>query len=65
MSNYPAGFNGHEGEEEQTYLFDVGGEIEIVSTSEEYAEEDFLDMTIREALENGLKSGGLSVEGND
>lgn len=47
-----------EGEQEQTYLFDVGGEIEIISTSEEYAEEKFLNMTIKEALEKGLMEGG-------
>lgn len=58
MSNYPAGFDGMEGEQEQTYLFDVGGEIEIISTSEEYAEEKFLNMTIKEALEKGLMEGG-------
>lgn len=57
MSNYPAGFNGLEGEEDKAYLFDVGGEIEIWATNEEYAEEEFLNMTIKEALENGLIKG--------
>lgn len=58
MSNYPAGFDGMEGEDEHIYLFDVGGEIEIISTSEEYAEEEFMNMTIKEALEKGLMEGG-------
>ncbi|MDN6194505.1 MAG: hypothetical protein L0I88_05655 [Alkalibacterium sp.] len=57
MRNYPAGFNGLEGEEEELYLFEVGGEVEIEATSEEYAREEFLNMTIKEALENGLMEG--------
>ena len=57
MSNYPAGFNGLEGEEEELYLFEVGGEVEIEATSEEHAREEFLNMTIKEAIENGLMEG--------
>lgn len=97
--NYPAGFNGFEGEEEQDYLFEVHtevvvdaedrltaieylldlrmneledvydeplerglqrfsiecfGEVVISSTSEEYAEEEFYKMDVKEALEKGL-----------
>lgn len=59
---YPMGFNGIEGEEEKCYLFDVGGEVEVWATSEEYAEEDFLNMTIKEALENGLIESGFYRE---
>lgn len=99
MSNYPAGFNGLEGEEEELYLFEINGEftidaesekealemlkefkihdltdvyekeledgmnrylfdlygeLEIWSTSEGYAEEEFKNMTVEEALGNGL-----------
>lgn len=57
--NYPPSFNGIEGEEENIYLFDFGGEVEVRSTSEEYAEEKVLNMTIREALESGLVEGGF------
>ena len=55
--NYPAGFDGLEGEEEELYLFEVGGEVEIEATSEEHAREEFLNMTIKEAIENGLMEG--------
>ena len=100
--NYPLGFNGVEGEEEELYLFEINGEfiidaksedealeilkefeihdltdvyekeledgmnrylfdlygeLEIWSTNEEYAEEEFKNMTVEEALENGLMVG--------
>lgn len=57
--NYPTGFSGLDGEEENIYLFDFGGEVEVRSTSEEHAEEKVLNMTIREALECGLVEGGF------
>lgn len=54
MSNYPAGFNGLEGEEEIDYLFYLQGEIELTGYDEEEALEELKDMTIREAIEKGL-----------
>ena len=52
--NYPLGFNGVEGEEEETFVFYLQGEVEIEHYTEEEALEDLLDMTVREALQRGL-----------
>lgn len=51
---YPMGFDGIEGEEEETYVFYIQGEIDIEDYSEEGAEEQLLDMTVRELLTKGI-----------
>lgn len=55
MSNYPMGFNGIEGEEEETFVFYINGEVDIEHYSEDEAEEDLLDMTLRELITRGLE----------
>ena len=52
--NYPPGFNGIEGKEEETYIFYLNGEVEVEHYTEEEALEELLDMTVREALMKGL-----------
>ena len=60
MSNYNAfrdnlqpGFNGVEGREEETFLFYLQGEPPIEHYTEEEAEEELLDMTVRELVNRG------------
>ena len=54
MSNYPDNFKGIEGKDEETYVFYIQGEIDIEAYSEESAEEQLLDMTVRELLTKGI-----------
>lgn len=44
----------NEEQEEQVYVFGVVGEVEITHVTEEEAEEEFMNMTMREALKRGL-----------
>ena len=53
--NLPAGFNGIEGEEEETFVFYLNGEIEIEDYNEESAEQQLLDMTVRELISRGFE----------
>lgn len=53
--NYPLGFNGVEGEEEETFVFYLNGEIEIEDYNEESAEQQLLDMTVRELISRGFE----------
>lgn len=55
MSNYPLGFNGVEGEEEETFVFYLNGEVEIEDYNEESAEQQLLDMTVRELISRGFE----------
>lgn len=53
MSNYPDNFKGIEGEKEKFYIFEIiGKEAPIESTSEEYALEELLGFTLKEAINN-------------
>ena len=53
--NYPLGFNGVEGEEEETFVFYLNGEVEIEDYNEESAEQQLLDMTVRELISRGFE----------
>ena len=53
-SKYPDNFKGVEGEELNTYIFGVTGEVEVENYNEESAMEEFMNMTMREALQRGL-----------
>lgn len=52
--NYPAGFNGFEGELEVPFIFELDGEVELIGYTEEEAKEELMSMTIREAIARGL-----------
>lgn len=54
VSNYPDNFKGIEGEEEETFTFFLTGEVDVEHYSEEAAEDDFMDMTVRELLQKGI-----------
>lgn len=54
MSNYPMGFNGLEGREEDNFVIEYHGEVEIKHFTEEDAIEEFKNMTVRELLDQGL-----------
>lgn len=56
--NLPVGFGGAEDDEEETFLFYVQGEPAIEHFTEEEAEEELLDMSLRELVSRGF----LSIE---
>lgn len=53
-SDYPAGFNGLEGEREDTFIFYVNGEVDIEHYTEEEAEQELMGMTLGELIQHGL-----------
>lgn len=53
--NYPTGYSGEEGEEEETFVFYLNGEVEIEDYNEESAEQQLLDMTVRELISRGFE----------
>lgn len=53
-NNLPVGFDGIEGQEENTYSFYIHGEVDVEHYNEEGAEEDIMDMTLRELVSRGL-----------
>ena len=63
MNNYPPGFNGLPGEddEEKEYIFEVYGEIVIRAYSEEEAEKNLKD-NLSYAFLEAYNDGTLKVE---
>ena len=53
--NLQPGFNGVEGREEETFVFYLNGEVEIEDYNEESAEQQLLDMTVRELISRGFE----------
>lgn len=53
-SNYPVGFNGVEGKEEESFIFYLNGEVDISHYTEDEAFEELKDMTLRELITKGL-----------
>lgn len=60
LGDYPAGFNGIEGERENTYLFEVSGEIEIEAYSEEDAE-NVLEDDLKNILFDAYRNGEITI----
>lgn len=54
MDNYPAGFNGLEGEEEEKFTFFIHGEPTQEHYKKEWALEELKDKTVRELYEEGI-----------
>lgn len=60
MSNYPVGFDGIEGREEELHLFEIHGELAVEAFSEEDAEELLMDNLI-EYITTAIQNGELEI----
>lgn len=60
MSNYPANFKGIEGQEEEKYLYEVHGEVEVEGYSEDDANHN-LKENLSEILMNAYYNGDIEI----
>ena len=60
MSNYPDNFKGIEGEELETYVYEIHGEIEIEGYSDEDAEIEF-EQNLAHHLVNAYRNGDIEI----
>lgn len=60
IDNLPDNFKGIEGEEEATYIFEIGGEVKVEGYSEASAEEHF-KINRAELLKQAFDNGDLYI----
>lgn len=58
--NYPMGYSGEEGQEEETYIIEIGGEVKVQGYSEEDADNEFNENLVNYLVE-AFRNGDLYV----